>query len=494
MPMGTIVHAKPTSSVSYGGVTLLLGLFLIVSTTVVGAQPEPPPALPDATVLATSGETIETVLAEVGLDAAWRSVIDLHPAARWLTVEYRDGEDNVVADLIGTSVALSVISATREEIVADLRTTAVELDTARRIERERSIERNRADAYFRGIHALTQAVAINAFAGTDPALEAVLGLDGDALVLAQREFKLTNTTLDELMDLRRDAETELAAAIVALEAATERRSALVDRHTQLVAEAADLATRRRALDATARAVLPAAAEAFTLASIPGQTGMTPRALDAYLNAELTMTELSPYCGISWRTIAAVASVEGLHGEYGNRRLGLDGRPSSPIIGISLNGVTVDNFGQTTANLTDTDGGRYDRDAVYDRAVGPLQFIPQTWTKWRLDGDGDGERDPQDIDDAALTAAAYLCNYGSLRYWTGWSTAIFGYNQSGAYVNSVKASLDRVQRLELPEFDGDEDLRQRRPWGPWIPLPDNPPAPEADPSDDAVTENVTEAAQ
>jgi len=491
MPMGTIVQTISIPSVSYRGITLLLGLFFVATTTVVGAQAEAPLAYPQAEVLATNGEAIEAVLAEVGLDAAWRSVIDLHPAARWLTVEYRGDEADAVAALIRTGFELSATSATREDVVADLRAAAVELDGATRAERDRSIDRNRADAYFRGIHALTQSIAINVFAGTDPALDAILGLDGDALLAAQREFELTNSTLAEMIDLRDDAESDLAAAIVALEAATARRVEVVARHAQLIEDVADLATRRRALDGLARVILPTAAEAFTLASIPDQTGMTPRALEAYLRAELTMTELSPRCVISWRTIAAIASVEGLHGEFGNRRLGLDGRPDSPIIGISLDGATVDNYGQTTANIADTDGGRYDRDAIYDRAVGPLQFIPQTWTTWRLDGDGDGERDPQDIDDAALTAAAYLCSYGSLRYWPGWSTAVFGYNQSGSYVNSVKASLDRVQRLVLPEFDGDDELRQRSPWGRWTPLPEPPPPEEPD---TAATEEVTSAAQ
>ncbi len=475
--MGTIVHAIKIPSVSYRAMTVLLGLFLVVSTAVVGAQAEPAPTYPEVAVLATNGEAIEAVLAEVGLDAAWRSVIDLHPAARLMTVEYRSDEGGAVAALLQAGLDLSAITVRREQVVADLRTAAVDLDEARRVEREREIDRNRADAYFRGIHALTQAVAIDVFAGQDPSLDALLGLDGEALVVAQREFKLTNATLDEMMELRNRAETDLADAIDDLDASTRRRIELEDRHERLDREAAELAGERRALDASARAILPAAAEAFTLAEVPGQTGLTPRALNAYVRAELTMTELAPRCAVSWRTLAAIGSVEGLHGEYGNRRLGLDGRPDTPIIGISLNGVTVDNFGQVTANLSDTDGGRYDRDPVYDRAVGPMQFIPETWTRWRLDGDGDGERDPQDIDDAALTTAAYLCNYGSLRNWTGWSTAVFGYNQSGAYVNSVKASLDRILRLVLPEFEGDDELRQRRPWGTWVPLPDPPPEPD-----------------
>ena len=47
--------------------------------------------------------------------------------------------------------------------------------------------------------------------------------------------------------------------------------------------------------------------------------------------------------------------------------------------------------------------------VYDRAVGPMQFIPSTWSVVGVDADGDGQRNPQDIDDAALATAVYLCS-------------------------------------------------------------------------------------
>ena len=60
-------------------------------------------------------------------------------------------------------------------------------------------------------------------------------------------------------------------------------------------------------------------------------------------------------------------------------------------------------------IRDTDAGQFDNDAAYDRAVGPMQFIPSTWSVVGVDADGDGERNPQDIDDAALATAVYLCS-------------------------------------------------------------------------------------
>ncbi len=90
-------------------------------------------------------------------------------------------------------------------------------------------------------------------------------------------------------------------------------------------------------------------------------------------------------------------------------------------------------GSTVAAIPDAAGG-------WARALGPLQFIPSTWRQWAADGDGDGRADPQDLDDAALAAAHYLCaSGGDLSTGAGWSAAIYSYNHSAAYVRSVYAA-------------------------------------------------------
>ncbi|MEM7141085.1 MAG: lytic murein transglycosylase [Actinomycetota bacterium] len=478
----------------YTGLSLLLGIFVLVSTGVVGAQADAPAAFPEVETLASDGGSIEAVLTGVGLDAAWRSTLDLHPGARRLAVEYESDEGQLVEALLAASLQLSNVTAQRAEVVTELRGTADRLDAALEEERGREIERNRTEAHFDGMHALTQAAAVHVFAGTDHQIDAVLGLDGAALTEVQREILLTNATLDELFEMRRIAEGEFVAAVDALDAAVAHRELMEVRHGELVDESAALAADRRALDDLARELLPPAAAAYSLSEIPGQTSLSPRALSAYLNAEALMTELVPRCHVSWRTIAAIGFIEGKHGEHGDRRLGVDGRPGDPIIGIALDGQTVDNYGLVTANLADTDGGRYDGDPRHDRAVGPMQFIPQTWESWKIDADQDGEFDPQDIDDAAASAGAYLCNYGSLRYWDTWSTAIFGYNHAGAYVNSVKDALDRNLRFRLPAFDGDEDLRQRIPYGTWVPLPVEEPVDPNAPADEQPPVPLSEDAE
>jgi hypothetical protein len=69
----------------------------------------------------------------------------------------------------------------------------------------------------------------------------------------------------------------------------------------------------------------------------------------------------------------------------------------------------------------------------------MQFIPSTWKGSARDGDGDGVSSPNDIDDAALAAAAYLCSgTGSVLGESAMSAAIFRYNASKDYVALVMA--------------------------------------------------------
>ncbi len=90
-----------------------------------------------------------------------------------------------------------------------------------------------------------------------------------------------------------------------------------------------------------------------------------------------------------------------------------------------------------AAIHDSDNGTLDRDKVWDRAVGQMQFLPQTWSSVARDGDGDGRMNPDDIDDSALGSAVYLCGAGgSLATTEGMSRAAFRYNHSDYYVQLV----------------------------------------------------------
>jgi membrane-bound lytic murein transglycosylase B len=173
-------------------------------------------------------------------------------------------------------------------------------------------------------------------------------------------------------------------------------------------------------------------DADWLRTAAAQTGIPARALRAYVAAAATANESTPKCGIGWNTLAAVGFVESAHGTYGGGSLSSAGQASGPIVGPSLNGAGF-------AAIADTDGGALDGDPDWDHAVGPMQFIPSTWRLAGRDGNGDGTADPFNIDDAALSAATYLCGRGrDLTTAQGWTDAIYAYNQSDAYIRKVRA--------------------------------------------------------
>lgn len=156
------------------------------------------------------------------------------------------------------------------------------------------------------------------------------------------------------------------------------------------------------------------------------------ALAAYGNAAETMRQTQPECNLAWTTLAGIGHVETRHGRYRGAALNEDGFALPPIIGIKLDGSPG------FADIPDTDGGRWDGDAEHDRAVGPMQFIPESWAKYGRDANGDGVADPNQIDDAAIGAARLLCSTGGdLSQAENWQRAILGYNASQEYVMNVR---------------------------------------------------------
>jgi membrane-bound lytic murein transglycosylase B len=167
------------------------------------------------------------------------------------------------------------------------------------------------------------------------------------------------------------------------------------------------------------------------ASAIAANGIPAAALRAYRTAEATMNIADPSCGLSWGLLAGIGRIESDHGRYGGAVLADNGISTPRILGLPLNGA-----GAVSA-IADTDHGTLDGDKKWDRAVGPMQFIPSTWAMVGVDGDGDGQRNPHDIDDAALAAAAYLCvGDNDLTTPAGMHDAVLSYNHSEDYVATV----------------------------------------------------------
>jgi membrane-bound lytic murein transglycosylase B len=171
--------------------------------------------------------------------------------------------------------------------------------------------------------------------------------------------------------------------------------------------------------------------AAQVVSTASTAGIPSAALAAYQRAETVINAADETCNLTWQLVAAIGRVESDHGRFAGNSLDDQGVARPGIFGIALDGAN-----QTQA-IADTDAGQFDSDAQWDRAVGPMQFIPSTWSVVGVDADGDGRRDPQDIDDAALASAVYLCSgEDDLSLVAGQRSAVYRYNHSESYVDLV----------------------------------------------------------
>ena len=169
------------------------------------------------------------------------------------------------------------------------------------------------------------------------------------------------------------------------------------------------------------------------------SGIPSAALSAYQRAAQSSNAADKTCHIPWELIAAIGRVESDHGRYGGNVLTDKGVSKPGIYGIPLNGKNG------TQAIQDTDGGALDKDTVYDRAVGAMQFIPGTWSVVKVDADGDGKRNPQDIDDSSLATAVYLCSGSDdLGSRKGQEAGVFRYNHSKSYVDLVLRIMTAYQ--------------------------------------------------
>jgi len=110
--------------------------------------------------------------------------------------------------------------------------------------------------------------------------------------------------------------------------------------------------------------------------------------------QLFQESAARYCpGLSWTVLAAIGQIESADGQ---------------------------NMGPSTAG-----------------ALGPMQFLPSTWTAWGIDGFGDtGAPDIMNPFDAVPSAARLLCADGATTTGPGLRQAIFGYNHANWYVDEV----------------------------------------------------------
>jgi len=180
-------------------------------------------------------------------------------------------------------------------------------------------------------------------------------------------------------------------------------------------------------------------QADAVVSSASTSGIPAVALSAYENAARIIDSADKACNIPWELIAAIGRVESNHGRFDGSHLSDTGFATPAIYGPLLDGK------KGTQAIADTDSGLLDGNKQWDRAVGPMQFIPSTWQVVKVDADNDGKRDPQDINDASLATAVYLCSgTENLGTRAGQQSAVYRYNHSHDYVNLVLRIMEAYQ--------------------------------------------------
>ncbi len=181
---------------------------------------------------------------------------------------------------------------------------------------------------------------------------------------------------------------------------------------------------------------------------PGTLRIPAMALAAYRNAERMMAVAAPGCGVSWNLLAGIGRIESMHA-YGGAT---DSRGTAvrPIYGPALDGSLPGNEVIVQSRTADR--------VTYARAMGPMQFLPGTWSRYASDGDGDGKAEVQNLFDSSLATARYLCSGGmNLRDQSDVMAAILRYNNSVAYARNVMgwaaAYATGVVPVDLPPITG-----------------------------------------
>ena len=154
-------------------------------------------------------------------------------------------------------------------------------------------------------------------------------------------------------------------------------------------------------------IAPGVADGATqqIVATASTNGIPSAALRAYQRAAQVIDAADAAATSSWQLIAAIGRVESNHGRVRRQHADDDGRRRRPASTASpLNGAQRHPARSSTPTPASSTTTR-----VYDRAVGPMQFIPSTWSVVGVDADGDGVAQPAGHRRRGPRTAVYLCS-------------------------------------------------------------------------------------
>ena len=204
-----------------------------------------------------------------------------------------------------------------------------------------------------------------------------------------------------------------------------QRSAAQAAASQASLEAADTARAQALADAQREAALARSALARARATL-ARLGKRARRLQAAQEAERRLAAAVAAAGLAAAGSPSPAAME-VPAEYLAAYRAAAGRCSG------LRWTLLAAIGQVESGHGRNDG------PSSAGAIGPMQFMPATFARYAVDGDGDGLTDPWNPEDAIFTAARYLCATGiETGGPDGVRAALFAYNHAEWYVDLVLA--------------------------------------------------------
>jgi membrane-bound lytic murein transglycosylase B len=419
---------RPARHITTVAVVLFAALGLLSRQPAAAAEPAPPAPQGQGQAQAQADvprADISPDLGGVAVDGPeYRKVKALYDdtaAALDLATTTRTTADATLADLTQQDAALSTVISARS---ADKKDAQLRLTQAR---------------------TTLRSIAVASYVqGSDPKVDYAIDLDLDIVKATDVQGDVvTFKTVDEGQRRRRAAATtDRDRAVEALNETDGKRRVVRAQAAEVTIARNQAAADEQRLSQELLQHNAELGQARAAATVVG-TDFALVAMDAYWKAAKVTAETNPRCGIEWWALAGITRSESRHGTYGGSELLTNGDTSKPIVGIPLNGTNE------TAVIADTDGGKLDGDPVYDRAVGPMQFIPETWERWKRDGNGDGVEDPSNIYDAALAAAGYLCASGPMVSDDDLTRGYLSYNHSEDYAAAVLAYALSYSQFRIP---------------------------------------------